>query len=60
MRREARLEAIRKANDLLYDQTDKMKMLKSQRLYADVIHDRVGQVGWGVVTWIVLLVCMDH
>lgn len=28
----------------MYDQTDKMKMLKSQRAYADVIHYRVSQV----------------
>jgi hypothetical protein len=39
-----RLEAIKRANDLMYDQTDKMKMLKSQRAYADVIHYRVSQV----------------
>lgn len=45
LRRIARLEAIRKANDLLYEQTDKMKMLKSEKLYADVLHTRVSQVG---------------
>ena len=39
-RRENRLATIRKANDLIYDQTDKMKMLRSQLLYADVIHHR--------------------
>eukprot|EP00981_Chlorochromonas_danica_P005354 scaffold1084_cov250-Ochromonas_danica.AAC.5 len=44
MKREARLEAIRRANELLYDQTDKMKLLRSQKLYADVIYDRVKQV----------------
>lgn len=43
-RREARLEAIRKANDLLYEQTDKMKLLRSQKLYADVIHNRFQQI----------------
>lgn len=40
----ARLEAIRRANDLLYEQTDKMKMLRSQMLYADVIHTRFQQI----------------
>lgn len=44
MRRTQRLEAIRKANDLIYEQTDKMKMLKSQKLYADVIHHRFQQM----------------
>lgn len=39
-----RLEAIKRANDLMYAQTDKMKGLKSQKLYADVIHYRVSQV----------------
>ena len=39
-----RLETISKANELLYDQTDKMKMLKGQRLYAEVIHTRYQQI----------------
>lgn len=39
-RRENRLATIRKANDLIYDQTDKMKMLRSQRQFAEVIHHR--------------------
>jgi hypothetical protein len=43
IRRKARLEAIRKANDLIYAQTDKMKLLKSQKLYADVIATRFEQ-----------------
>ena len=42
--RTQRLEAIRRANALMYDQTDKMKGLKSQRAYADVIHYRETQV----------------
>ena len=43
IRRKARLDAIRKANDLIYAQTDKMKLLKSQKLYADVIATRFEQ-----------------
>ena len=34
------MATIRKANDLIYDQTDKMKMLRSQRQFAEVIHHR--------------------
>jgi hypothetical protein len=44
MRRTQRLEAISKANELLYEQTDKMKLLRSQQLYAEVIHERVHQI----------------
>ncbi len=44
MRRKERLESIRKANDLIYDQTDKMKMLKSQRMYSEVVYTRYGQI----------------
>jgi hypothetical protein len=43
MKRNERLEAIRRANDLIYDQTDKMKMLKSQKLYAEVVYTRQQQ-----------------
>lgn len=43
-RRENRLATIKKANEMIYDQTDKMKMLRSQRLYADVIHTRQSQI----------------
>lgn len=39
-----RLESIQKANEMIYDQTDKMKMLKSQKLYADVIATRFEQI----------------
>lgn len=44
IRRKARLDAIRKANDLIYNQTDKMKMLNGQILYADVIATRGQQI----------------
>lgn len=44
IRRVMRLESISRANELLYDQTDKMKMLKGQRLYAEVIHTRYQQI----------------
>lgn len=44
IRRTMRLESISRANELLYDQTDKMKMLKGQRLYAEVIHTRHQQI----------------
>lgn len=44
LRRNMRLESIKKANDLLYEQTDKMKLLRSQELYADVIHTRFQQI----------------
>lgn len=44
IRRKQRLDAISRANDLLYDQTDRMKMLKSKKLYSDVLHNRTFQV----------------
>jgi len=44
LRRTTRLELIKRANDLMYDQTDKMKGLKSQKAYADVVYDRAKQV----------------
>eukprot|EP01036_Dinobryon_divergens_P031252 gene31252-40620_t len=44
LRRQMRIESIQKANELIYDQTDKMKMLKSQKLYADVIATRYEQI----------------
>ena len=40
------MDAIRKANDLIYSQTDKMKQLKSQKLYADVIATRYEQIDY--------------
>lgn len=39
-----RLETIRRANNLLYEQNDKMKVLRSQMLYSDVLHDRTKQI----------------
>lgn len=44
LRRTLRLESIKKANDLLYEQTDKMKLFRSQELYADVVHTRFQQM----------------
>lgn len=43
-RRIQRLEAIKRANDLMYDQTDKMKGLKGSKLYADVMKTRSEQI----------------
>lgn len=44
LRRSNRLEAIKRANDLLYEQTDKMKNLRSQQLYSDVLYTRISQL----------------
>lgn len=44
LRRSNRLEAIKRANELLYEQTDKMKNLRSQQLYSDVLYTRIGQL----------------
>lgn len=38
------MESITRANTLLYDQTDRMKQLRSQKLYSDVIHNRKQQI----------------
>ena len=43
-RRVQRLEAIERANNLMYDQTDKMKYLKGAKMYADVVKTREAQV----------------
>jgi hypothetical protein len=40
LRRKTRLEAIDRANHLIYEQTDKMKYLRSQELLSDVIYSR--------------------
>lgn len=40
LRRQVRLDTIGKANDMMFRQSDKMKMLKSQMAYADVVHHR--------------------
>jgi len=44
LRRESRLAAIKRANELLYEQTDKMKNLRSQQLYSDVLYSRIDQL----------------
>lgn len=44
LRRENRLAAIKRANELLYEQTDKMKNLRSQQLYSDVLYSRIDQL----------------
>lgn len=43
-RRKQRLESIKRANDLMYDQTDKMKGLRGAKLYAEVVLTRQQQV----------------
>lgn len=39
-----RMEAIERANSLLYEQTDKMKQLRSKQLESDVLYDRQNQI----------------
>jgi hypothetical protein len=43
-RRVQRLEAIKRANNLMYEQTDKMKYLKGAKMYAETLHTRKAQV----------------
>lgn len=43
-RRLERLESIKRANNLLYEQTDCMKVLRSKELLSDCIHDRGYQI----------------
>lgn len=38
LQREARTKQIERANRLLYEQTDRMKTLRSKQLLADVVH----------------------
>ena len=38
-----RISAIKRANTILYEQTDKMKNLRSQQMYCDVLADRAEQ-----------------
>lgn len=40
LQREARTKQIERANRLLYEQTDRMKTLRSKQLLADVVHVR--------------------
>ncbi|GMH98241.1 hypothetical protein TrVE_jg14276 [Triparma verrucosa] len=44
LQRKTRVDAIKNANRLMYEQTDKMKFLRGQQLYTDVIADREDQV----------------
>ena len=44
LQRKKRVDAIKRANQLMYEQTDKMKFLRGQQLYTDVIADREDQV----------------
>jgi hypothetical protein len=44
LRRKTRLEAIDRANNLIYEQTDKMKYLRSQELLSDVVYSRGYQI----------------
>jgi len=44
IRKQSRMQTIKRANDMLYEQTDKMKMLRSQMAYADAIAYRKVQV----------------
>jgi len=43
-RRKERLASIKRANDLMYAQTDKMKSLKGAKLYSEVVLTRQGQM----------------
>jgi hypothetical protein len=44
IRRKTRIESIERADKLVYEQTDKMKFLRSQQLYSDAIYTRGFQV----------------
>jgi hypothetical protein len=44
LQRRLRIEAIKRANYILYEQTDKMKGLRSAQLYSDVLADREEQL----------------
>ena len=52
LRKTQRLESIRRANELLYEQTDKMKMLRGQMLYSDVIVTREQQIEEKRKVWV--------
>jgi len=43
LQKEMRIAAIKRANTILYEQTDKMKNLRSQQMYSDVLADRSEQ-----------------
>ncbi|KAH7484437.1 hypothetical protein KRP22_005605 [Phytophthora ramorum] len=44
LQREAQTKQIERANSLLYEQTDRMKTLRSKQLLADVVHHRTIQL----------------
>ncbi|CAM9251827.1 unnamed protein product [Scytosiphon promiscuus] len=44
LQRQLRVETIKRANDKLYEQTGKMKLLRSNLLYAEVIETRKDQI----------------
>jgi hypothetical protein len=44
LQKRLRIEAIKRANTILYEQTDKMKGLRSAQMFTDVIADREEQV----------------
>ena len=44
LQRKTRVDAIKRANQLMYEQTDKMKFLRGQQLYTDVIATREDQI----------------
>lgn len=44
IRRKTRIDSIERADKLVYEQTDRMKFLRSQQLYSDAIHTRKVQV----------------
>ncbi|CAM9263266.1 unnamed protein product, partial [Phaeothamnion confervicola] len=45
VQRKLRMETIKKANDRLYEQTDRMKVLRSVQLYSEVVSTRAEQIG---------------
>jgi hypothetical protein len=49
LRRKTRLDAIDRANNMIYEQTDRMKYLRSQELLSDVIYSRGYQLQEKVV-----------
>lgn len=64
LQRQLRAETIKRANDKLYEQTGKMKLLRSNLLYAEVIEVRfigerccvAGVAGAGALVLLMLLV----
>merc|ERR1719240_1383502 len=43
LQKKLRIDAIKRANTILYEQTDKMKNLRSCQMYCDVLADRAEQ-----------------